>query len=106
LEAPECVRLLLGTGVFQLVNKFTTTPLCNSEGAAPESQATSIVVQPLANLRVKLLATALKLQLGPVREDGSLGASVDQGTEWMVRPHDQLHFEIYSEKGMRTNLHC
>jgi hypothetical protein len=100
LQAPGCVRLLLDTHPFQLVNKFTGTPLCNTGGpSAPEGQATPLSLRPLASLRVKLLAVQLQLELGPVRPDGSLGASVHDGTEWMVRPHDQHHVRIHSEKG-------
>lgn len=100
LEAPQCVQLFLGFGPIQLINRFTATPLCNSGGPAPEKQATPLTIRPLASLRIKLLATALNLELGPVRSDGSLTASLDDGTEWMVRAHDQHHIKIYSQKGM------
>jgi len=99
LQAPGCVRLLLDTHPFQLVNKFTGTPLCNTGGPAPEGIATPLTLRPLASLRVKLLAVQLELELGPVRSDGSLGASVQDGTEWMIRPHDHHHVRIHSEKG-------
>jgi hypothetical protein len=91
---------ILASRRFHLLNKFTRTPLCNSGGPAPESQATPLSVQLLASLRVKLIATTLQLELGPVRADGSLGASKEEGTEWMVRAHDHHQVRIYSQQGI------
>lgn len=101
--APLCVRQFLGASEFQLINRFSRTPLSTAGGATPAMTPTSFSVQPLASLTVKLLVPSAEVELGPVRADGSFGASLD-GTKWMVKAHNENNIILFSEKGKQNTI--